>query len=519
VAKNKVGIEIPEEIKGYRSGFKGYAGAFETEATGTTKVKKIRTSKPGQSKLLSSLEEAIKKSGLEDGMTISFHHHLRNGDFVLNKVMKVIAEMGIKDLTVAASSLTKAHEPLLGHIRNGVVSGLETSGLRGQIAEEMSRNAIMDKPIIFRSHGARARAIEAGELAIDVAFIAAPTCDPMGNMNGREGENAFGSMGYPQSDAEHANCVIAVTDNIQPFPLQTISIPMTNVDYVVEIDKIGDPSKIATGATRITSNPKDLFIAEQAAKVLIASGEIKEGFSFQAGSGGPSLAVCKFMREYMLENKITGSFSSGGVVQVGVDFLEEGLFKTLLDVQTFDGGAAASLLRNSNHVEMSATMYANPHNKGCVAHQLDVMILSATEIDTNFNINSLTASTGMIMGAIGGAQDTAAGAGLTVVVAPSMRGRLPIVMDKVTNVVTPGDTIDILVTERGVCVNPRRTDLIEKFEAAGIELKDIVALKEEVESFTGKPTKNEYTDKIVGVIEYRDGTVIDVIRQIKTKKA
>ena len=516
---NKVGIEIPQEIKGYRKDFKAYAGAFETEPTAITKTKKIRSSKPGDGKIIENLEEAIRKSGLQDGMTISFHHHLRNGDFVLNKVMDVIAKMGIKDLTVAASSLTKAHEPLLAHIKNGVVSGLETSGLRGLIAEEMSRNAIMDKPIIFRSHGARARAIESGELSIDVAFVAAPECDPMGNMNGRNGENAFGAMGYPQADAEYAECVIAVTDNIQPFPLQTISIPMTNVDYVVEIDKIGDPSKIATGATRITSNPKDLFIAEQAAKVLIASGEIKEGFSFQAGSGGPSLAVCKFMREHMIENNITGSFSSGGVVQVGVDFLEEGLFKTLLDVQTFDGGAAASLVRNPNHVEMSATMYANPHNKGCAAHQLDVMILSATEIDTNFNINSLTASTGMIMGAIGGAQDTAAGAGLTLVVAPSMRGRLPIVMDKVTNVVTPGDTIDVLVTERGVCVNPLRSDLIEKFTGAGIVLKDIKELKEEVEALTGKPAKNEYTDKIVGVIEYRDGTVIDVIRQIKTKKA
>ncbi len=519
MAKNKVGIEIPSEIKGYRKNFKGYAGAFEEKPVGEVKARKIRSSKPGDKKLLSSLEEAIKKSGLKDGMTISFHHHLRNGDFVLNKVMEVIANLGIKDLTIASSSLTKAHEPLLAHIKNGVVTGLETSGLRGMIAEEMSKNAIMEKPIIFRSHGARSRAIEAGELSIDVAFLAAPACDPMGNMNGMEGRNAFGAIGYAMSDAEYANCVVAVTDNLAPFPLNNVSIPMTNVDYVVEIDEIGDPTKIATGATRITDNPKDLFIAEQAAKVLIASGEIKEGYSFQAGSGGPSLAVCKFLREYMEKNEITGSFSSGGIVKVATDFLEDGLFKSLLDVQTFDAAAADSMRKNVNHVEMSASMYANPHNRSCVAHQLDVMILSATEIDVNFNINSLTASTGMIMGAIGGAQDTAAGAKLTLVVAPSMRGRLPIVMDKVTNVVTPGDTIDVLVTERGVCVNPLRKDLIEKFEAAGVVLKDINELKEEVEGLTGKPAKNEYTDKIVGVVEYRDGTVIDVIRQIKSKKA
>ncbi len=517
--KNKAGREIPEVIPGYRKDFEIYAGAFKAKHVKIRKSKKVLESKPGDTKLFSDLESVIKQSGLKDGMTVSFHHHLRNGDFVLNKVMDAIAKLGIKDITVAASSLTRAHEPLLEHIKSGVVTALETSGLRGSIAEEVSKNAIMEKPIIFRSHGARARAINSGELSIDVAFIAAPICDAMGNLNGMEGPNAFGSIGYPQRDAEYADCVIAVTDNIVPFPLNRISIPMTMIDYVVEIDKIGDPSKIASGAIRITENPKDLFIAEQAAKVLIASGQIKEGYSFQAGSGGASLAVCKFLREYMEENKITGSFSVGGIMKVATDFLKDGLFKSLLDVQTFDVEAVKSLKENENHIEMSASMYANPHNKSCVAHQLDVMVLSATEIDVDFNINSLTASTGMIMGAVGGAQDTAAGAGLTLVVAPAMRGRLPIVMDRVTNVITPGDTIDVLVTERGVCVNPLRKDLLKKFKEAEIEVKDIRQLKDEVEALTGKPEKNEYTDKIIGVIEYRSGTVLDVIRQVKLKKS
>ena len=173
------------------------------------------------------------------------------------------------------------------------------------------------------------------------------------------------------------------------------------------------------------------------------------------------------------------------------------------------------MVKNPAHIEMSASMYANPHNKGCSAHQLDVMILSATEIDTDYNINSLTGSTGMIMGAIGGAPDTAAGAKLTVVVAPTMRKRIPIIIDRVTNVVTPGETIDVLVTERGICVNPRRKDLIEAMELAGIKLKTIEELKEEVEKLTGVPEKTSYQDTIVAVIEYRDGTVIDVIKQVK----
>lgn len=511
---NAVNISLPKFIEGYGE-VKPYAGAFATEPTGVKYAPRIKRSVQGQQKLVESIKEAIKKSGLKDGMTISFHHHLRNGDYVLNLVMAEIKALGIKDLSIIASSLTNAHEPLLEYIKDGIVTSIHTSGLRGKIAEEISKNDVMEKPIVFRSHGGRGRVIESGEVIVDVAFIGAPICDTQGNMNGKEGNSAFGSMGYPMIDAQYAECVIALTDNLVPFPLADISISMDCVDYIVEVESLGDASKIATGATRITKDPIELLLAQKTAEVLIATGRVKDGYSFQAGTGGASLAVCKYLRNYMLENNIKGSFASGGITQYLVGLLEEGLFNALLDTQTFDGAAASSFARNKNHIEMSASMYANPHNKGCVAHQLDIMVLSATEIDVNFNVNSLTASTGIIMGALGGAPDTAGGADVTLVVAPSMRARLPIVLDKVTHVVTPGDTIDILVTERGVCVNPKRVDLIELLTNAGIELKDINDLRNEIITLTKEPKKNEYEDKIVGVIEYRDGTVIDIIRQVK----
>jgi len=499
---NKVGREIPNYIEGYGK-TTPYKGVFEGEIKGRKYAPLKTGSRPGDNKLLSSLKEAIEKSELKDGMTISFHHHLRNGDYVLNMVMNVIAEMGLKDLTICASSITKAHESLVDHIKNGVVTGLETSGLRGKIAKEIAENNILRKPVIFRSHGGRARAIEAGEVVIDVAFVAAPACDPMGNLNGMEGKSAFGAIGYPLVDVKYAEKVIAITDNLVPFPLNNISISMSDVDYVVEVDEIGDPSKIATGATRVTKNPLELLIAEKAANVLIQSGIVKEGFSFQAGSGGASLAVCKFLRNHMENNNITGSFAAGGSTAYLVDLMKDGLFKAILDIQTLDSAAVGSLIENPNHIEMSASTYANPHNKACSAHQLDIMVLSATEIDTDFNINSLTGSNGMIMGALGGAPDTAAGAKLTIVVAPTMRKRIPIVVDKVTNVVTPGETIDILVTERGICLKDK------------INLISIEELKDKIEHLTAKGNKPEYLDTIVGIVEYRDGTIIDVIKQVK----
>lgn len=107
-----------------------------------------------QNKVVSSLEEAIRRTGLRDGMTISFHHHFRNGDHIINMVVDKLAEMGYKNLTLAASSLATVHAPLIRHIKNGVITHIETSGLRGELAEEISRG-LMDCPVVFRSHGGR----------------------------------------------------------------------------------------------------------------------------------------------------------------------------------------------------------------------------------------------------------------------------------------------------------------------------------------------------------------------------
>lgn len=512
--QNKNRIEFPDHIEGYGD-VRLYRGPFAFETNVYRHSTKMKLSKPGETKVKATIKEALIASGVKDGMSISFHHHLRNGDYILNLVMENLEEMGVSDITILASSLTNAHAPLIDYIEKGIVTGLHTSGLRGELGKAQAQRNILGKPVIFRTHGGRARAIEAGEIPIDIAIIGAPACDNLGNMNGVEGKSAFGAMGYPMVDAQYADKVIAITDNLMPFPLSRISIPMTLVDYVVEIECIGDPEKIASGATRVTKNPTDLLIAKNAADVLIASGYVKNGYSFQAGSGGASLAVCKYLRGYMEENNITGSFAAGGITGYLVEMLEDGLFNALLDTQTFDANAVSSMKKNSNHIEMSASMYANPHNKSCSAHQLDIMILSATEIDEAFNLNSLTGSTGMIMGALGGAPDTAAGADLTVVVAPTMRKRIPIVVEEVTNIVTPGDTVDVLVTERGICVNPKRQDIIEKLNAAGIDIIPIKVLREKIEKMTGKPNKIQYSEEIVGVIEYRDGTVMDIIYKVK----
>ena len=97
----------------------------------------------------------------------------------------------------------------------------------------------------------------------------------MGNMNGRTGKSACGSMGYAIVDAQYADYVIAITDNLVPFPNLPASIDQTLVDTVVVVDSIGDPKKIVSGAIRDSDNPRDLLIAKNAVDVIVNSGYFK----------------------------------------------------------------------------------------------------------------------------------------------------------------------------------------------------------------------------------------------------
>jgi citrate lyase subunit alpha / citrate CoA-transferase len=511
MARNSLGRMIPETFAG--KGLLPYCDPWSLRPAGERAGRALRRVNPGGKKLLATLAEAIAAAGLKDGMTISTHHALRNGDFLLNRVVQTIDSLGIRDIKIASSSIHPVHAELIPYIRKGVITGLEC-GVNGLIGELISRGEL-HCPVTVRSHGGRARSLISGEVAVDVAFIAAPCCDECGNMNGISGPSACGSLGYAMVDALHARTVVAVTDNLVPYPAAPISIPQTLVDYVVAVDKLGDPARIVSTTTRISTDPIGLLIAKYAAMVIEASGCLKDGFSFQTGSGGISLAVADQVRTLMRKGNIRGSFGCGGITGNFVEMLEEGLFQTLFDVQCFDLRAVESMGRNRNHLEISADMYANPFNSGAVVNRLDCVILGATEVDTDFNVNVNTESNGYLLHNTGGHSDTAAGAKLSIIVAPSIRGRLPIIRDSVTTVTTPGETVDVIVTERGIVVNDRHDELKEELTRRRAPLKDIRELREEICRMTGEPRPLEFMDEVVGLVEYRDGTIIDVIRRVE----
>ncbi|MGA1866730.1 MAG: citrate lyase subunit alpha, partial [Thermoplasmatota archaeon] len=251
-------------------------------------------------------------------------------------------------------------------------------------------------------------------------------------------------------------------------------------------------------------------------------GYVRDGMSFQAGAGGISLAFTDFLHDLMKEKKVVAKWAQGGTTKFLVDMLKDGTVKKLITGQAFDTTAIESMRDDpKGHVDLPIGAYANIHGKGCTVNKLDIVVLGASEVDTNFNVNTATLSSGLIAEPVGGHSDTAAGASLCIITVPLFRGRYPVIVEKCTTVVTPGETVDVVVTERGIAINPLRKDLLEKLEKVKIprdlRICGIKQLQEKAYSITGGKVEPNWGDKIVALIEYRDGTIIDTVRNVLPK--
>ncbi len=375
----------------------------------------------------------------------------------------------------------------------GVVHHIEGS-MNGPLGRYTSEGKMRGLGVL-RSHGGRWQAIQDGDVHIDIAVIAAPTADAFGNANGSHGPSACGSLGFALADSIYADHVIVVTDNLVPFPCIPWQIQGNNVDYVVEVDSIGDPSKIVSGTTEITKSPDRLLIAEYVARFVRDAGIMKDGFSFQAGAGGIALAFAQFLREMMRNAGVKARFVRGGSTKYLVEMLEEGLTDYILDGQTFDLAAVESIANNPRHVPTSPFTSYNYHGKGNFASMVDAVVLGATEVDVNFNGNVNTHSDGVLLHGIGGWQNCLF-SGCTILAVPAVRDRIPVLVDEVTTLTGPGELIDVVVTERGIAINPRRADLLEAVEGSSLPIRPIEEIKEEVEGIIGgKPEAPRFTDQ------------------------
>lgn len=520
--RNQLGIELPETVGAYQ--VRPYMGLDQDQPYCGCIVsqRKAGHTKAGDTKLLPSIEDAILASGLKDGMTISFHHSFREGDFTVGMVMEAIARLGIRNLVFAPSAVVNLQGfRLSDYVKNGTISRIEASGIRGELGDALMSGEIqMEHPVILRPHGARPRAIESGELKIDVAFIAASASDEFGNCTGQIGKNPCGSLGYSFADAHYAAKVVVITDTLVDYPCCPTSISQQYVDYVVQVDQIGDPEKIGKGAARVTKNPRDLLIAQRAAQVITSSRLYKNGYSFQTGAGAISIACTKFLAQTSKERQVTASFALGGITAAILEMYDDGLVKTLACSQSFDAAAAKAIYDRPGVVEIDNADYANPYSKGCYLNHLTFGVLAALEVDTDFNVNILTGSSGQMMGGLGGGPDVAADADISIVALPIIRGRTPSVVKRVFTCCTPGESVACVVTQAGVALNPKHKHyamLKEDLEKTNLKLVSIQELQSLAESLTGTPKPIPTTDRVVAIVEYRDGSVVDVIRQIKTE--
>ncbi|HEV2395783.1 MAG TPA: citrate lyase subunit alpha [Candidatus Sulfotelmatobacter sp.] len=512
VQENAIGRLVPEVVNGRPQ--LPYQGVGTHRPSGRKAAPPIRSAAdypPDGDKRVPDLETALRKCGLRDGMVISSHHHLRDGDRVAMMALEAASRLGAKDLMWFPSASFPCQKGAIDLMQGGGIHHIEGS-MNGPLGDYCTQGKMKGMGVL-RSHGGRWQAIQDGEVHVDVAVIAAPTADHFGNADGSHGKSACGSLGFALADSMYADHVIVVTDNLVPFPCVPWQIQGNNVDYVVEVESIGDPSKIVSGTTQITRSPDRLRIAEFVARFLHDAGIMRNGFSFQAGAGGIALAFVSYLKQMMKQAGVKARFVRGGSTKYLVELLEEGLTDYILDGQTFDLHGVQSMASNPRHVATSPFTSYNYHGKGNFASMVDAVVLGATEIDTNFNANVVTHSDGRLLHGIGGWQNCLV-SGCTILAVPSFRDRIPVIVDRVTTLCGPGDLIDVVVTERGIAINPLRQDLIDATRDSKLPIRSIEEIKGDVERICGgKPETARRTDRPVAIVKWVDGTLLDTVWQ------
>lgn len=487
--------------------YKQFQGVKKPDPKDRTIRPETKTEK--REKLLESLEAVFDRIPITDGMTLSFHHHFQNNDTLINAVAEVIQKRDIKNLTLAATAIHAVHAPLVPLLENNNIVKIHATYINGPVGIAISKGKLQDF-VTMTSHGRRQQAVECGDLSIDVAFLAVPFADIYGNGNGIEGKHPCGVLAYAISDMMYAKHKIVVTDTLVEH-VKFKEIEAEYIDYVVKIDTLSTSEDVLPKRIKLSSNPIDRQIGKNTFRVIDALDLIKPDMACQVRAGGIPLIALNYLKNALVRRNIQAKFVAGGTTYIHKEMLEKGLVKTLYDVQTFDMEALESYKTHGDHYGLNASLYANPYDEHAIAHQLDFVVLGAVEVDLSYNVNLTTDKDGIIIGGSGGHQDTAFGANVTIIAAPLFHARMPLIKDRLHTTTTPGETIDIIVTERGIAVNPLRKDIIETLSRRGIEVSTIHHLHRVASRLTGIPVDHAHEGKIVGIMEYRDGSVLDTI--------
>ena len=168
LVENAVGRMVPEIINGEEhTAFMGVGKFKPTKRKHAPLIPSCADYPADGNKLVANLKEALLKAGIKDGMTISTHHHFRNGDLIANQIFDIAHELGIKNLRWFPSASFPCHEHLIPYLEDGTIHHIEGSmnGALGRFCSEGKMSGVG----ILRSHGGRYQSIQDGEVKIDIA--------------------------------------------------------------------------------------------------------------------------------------------------------------------------------------------------------------------------------------------------------------------------------------------------------------------------------------------------------------
>jgi len=511
--------------------YKPFNGAFNPDPQegrywGRPVVRKI----PHRKNKVTTLDEVM--DVIRDGDIISYPHYYRLGDNGLKMIVDKLREKGKSDIIIYGNAFFDHTDPWLAEaIRDGILRGFYGNPYRKLGAHVTAGNFLPWTSIGF-SHGNRVRKLQTGEVKVRVAFGPVPIADIYGNANGLLGkeDEKCGPVGLFDADTLYADYTCLLAGTVSEMLIMPTPLSMETVDFVVPVDSPSKNTGIGSGTLDVAkakANPFNAQVADNVTRVMQASGVVKDNFAFQVGSGA-GLIVLENIRQMLKKEKIQANFTIGGITYLHVEMLEEGTVRHLMHGQLFEPNTAMfqSMLNHPNHHEITTAYYASVANKESAVNMLDLAVLSALEVDLEFNLNTVCAG-GRIIGGIGGGQDVAAGADLTIIFLPLATGKdgkgFPKVVDKVFTRTTPGEVIDVVVTEEYAAVNPAsrssyKDAILERGASFGLNLISMEELHAKsvarAEGFGTIPPALPTTDEIVHAIEWRDGTLLDVIRKV-----
>ncbi len=510
--------------------YKDFVSAFDPESrTGRFTGRKVVERIPHKKNKVTTIDAVMEY--IENGDTISYPHYYRTGDNGLKMVVDKLRETGKRDIIIYGNAFFDHTDPwLFEAINDGIIAGFYGNPYR-KLGGHVMNGDLLPWVTVGFSHGNRVRKLQTGEVHVKVAFGPVPIADVYGNANGLLGkeDQLCGPVGLFHADAEYADYTCLLAGTVSDIVIMPTPLSMEQVDFVVPMEVPGLNSGIGSGTldmNKARSNPFNATVAENVTRVMKAAGVVKDNFAFQVGSGA-GLIVLENIRAMLKEMKIKANFTIGGITSLHVDMLEEGTVRHLMHGQLFEPSARMfdSMLNHPNHHEITTAYYASVANKESAVNMLDLAVLSALEVDLGFNINTVCAN-GRIIGGIGGGQDVAAGADLTVIFLPLATGKngkgFPKVVEKVYTRTTPGEVIDAVVTEEFAAINPDsrssyKDAILERAQKFDLKLVSIEELHqksiEKAKEYGTVPPVTETTDEVVHAIEWRDGSLLDVIRK------